>query len=77
MAKNMIGLDPEDRVTVHRFPRVKSTFLGQLLEDLIDEEDVQSQELIQLHPIVMAWIAAARLPSGSAIALMPWSLDVR
>lgn len=77
MAKSMIGVDPDELVAVHRFPRRETTFLGSLLEELFHEEDTRSQELIELPPFVQSWIAAARLPAGSFIALMPWSVDAR
>ena len=30
-----------------------------------------------LPPVVRAWLAAATFPSGAALTLLPWSIEVR
>jgi hypothetical protein len=48
-----------------------------LLEDLIGAEDASMRAEPALPPVLRAWIAASRFPAGSALALMPWSIDIR
>jgi protease-4 len=77
IAKTLAEIDASEPIAVERFPRIERSFLGQLLEDLIADEDADMESAIRLPPVVQAWILAATLPSGVAIAVMPWSVDVR
>lgn len=79
MARARAGIDPDASVTVEVYPRIERTFLQRILADLVGDEDPNEESGIAaaLPPIVRAWLAAAAFPSGQALALMPWSIDVR
>ena len=76
IARARAGIGRDEEIVVDRFPKVKRAFLQGLIEDLIDEQDA-ARGVLDLPPVLQAYLAAARLPVGQALALMPYSIDVR
>ncbi len=69
---------PEGEPSIEHFPRVTRSLVQRMLESVFDEDDDESDaELASLPPVVLAWLAASRIPSGSVLALLPWSLEIR
>ncbi|HEY6866917.1 MAG TPA: signal peptide peptidase SppA [Candidatus Eisenbacteria bacterium] len=77
MARARAGIGRDEEIVVERFPKVKRSFLQGLIEDLVDEQDAARDGEIRLPPVLQAYLAAARLPAGQALALMPYSIEVR
>jgi protease-4 len=79
MARERAGISADQAVAVDVYPRTERTFLQRLLGELVSEEDAEDVALggTALPPVVQAWLAAATFPSGTALALMPWSIEIR
>jgi protease-4 len=79
MARRRAGIDADEALSVEIYPRVERTLFQRLLADLVGDEEEGSDALAgtSLPPIVRAWVAAASFPAGEALALMPWSIEIR
>jgi protease-4 len=79
MARARAGIEPDVPVTVEIYPRIERTFLQRVLANFVGDDDENEESGIRgaLPPIVRAWLVAAAFPTGQALALMPWSIDVR
>jgi protease IV len=79
MARSRAGIADEQPLTVDVYPRFERTLLQRVLADMVGEEDGQDDVLAvaALPPVVRAWLAAATFPAGRALALMPWSIEIR
>lgn len=75
MARERAGIDENETVTVEVYPRVERSFFQRFFSEMLaDEEELAT---VTLPPVVRAWLAAAAFPSGVALALMPWSIEIR
>jgi protease-4 len=79
MARARAGIPRDQALTVEVHPRTERSLFQRLLAELVNEEDVDDQATARaaLPPVVRAWLAAATFPSGAALALMPWSIEIR
>ena len=77
MARGRAGIGADETIVVERLPKPKHSFLQGLLEGLFSEDDFSSRALLDLPPVIRALIATARLPIGEAMALMPYTIEVR
>lgn len=79
MARVRAGIPRDQPLTVEVHPRSERTFLQRFLAELVNEDDSESEAVgrVALPPVVRAWLAAATFPSGVALALMPWSIEIR
>ncbi|MEK7330766.1 MAG: signal peptide peptidase SppA [Candidatus Eisenbacteria bacterium] len=79
MARERAGISGDQALTVDVYPRTERTLFQRLLAELVSEEDDADEVLGRgaLPPVVQAWLAAATFPSGAALALMPWSIEIR
>ena len=75
MARARAGIDEDEPLTVEVYPRVERSFMQRLFAEMIGDEEELTGAL--LPPVVRAWLAAATFPSGAALMLMPWSIEVR
>jgi protease-4 len=75
IARSMAGIDEDASVEIEVYPRVDRPFFQRLFSDLWGDEDQEAQAA--LPPVVRAWLAAARFPTGAPLTLMPWSIDIR
>ena len=75
IARSMAGIGEDEAYQVDVYPRVERSFFQRLFSDLWGNEDQEAR--VELPPVVRAWIAAARFPTGAALTLMPWSIDIR
>ena len=75
IARSMAGIGRDETLTIEVYPRVERTFFQRLFADLWGEEEEQAVSV--LPPVVRAWLAAARFPSGAPLTLMPWSIEIR
>lgn len=76
MIRGLAGLEPGAALDVERFPRPKHTFLGQVLNELFREDEYAGRGF-DLPRLAQAWMAAARFPAGTPVALMPWCIEAR
>jgi len=77
MARARAGIARDEEVEIERLPRPKRPFLSAFLQGLVSDEDDPSDRLGALPPALQLLIAAARLPAGQALALMPYRIEVR
>jgi protease-4 len=77
MARARAHLPHDETLVVERFPRVNKGFLERMIEELLSESGGDELSRAGLPPAVQAWIAAASFPAGEALALLPWSIEVR
>jgi protease-4 len=78
MARARARLPRDEALVVERFPRVSKGFLERMIEDLWSEGGGDAlSRATELPPAVQAWISAASFPTGEALALLPWSIEVR
>jgi protease-4 len=75
IARSMAGIGEDEAYEVDVYPRVERSFFQRLFADLWGDEEQEAR--VELPPVVRAWIAAARFPTGAALTLMPWSIDIR
>ncbi len=57
------------------YPQGKRTYFQRMLGNMFDDHDDESR-LLLLTPVMQAWIEASRFPTGTALALMPYSIDI-
>ena len=76
MARSGARIPPGDELVVEIFPRVRRTFLERILEDAFVADD-ETDAALSLPPMLRAWAAIERFPSGEPLAIMPYRLDVR
>lgn len=78
MARARAHLPRDETLVVERFPRVSKGFLERMIEELLNENGGDALSRIAgLPPAVQGWIAAASFPTGEALAMLPWSIEVR
>jgi protease-4 len=79
MARRRAGISADEVIAVEVFPRNERTFFQRMLAELFSEDDDPDEMLAgaALPPVVQAWLAASTFPAGAALALMPWSIDIR
>ena len=75
MARAAAGIDEDEALAVDVYPRVERTFFQRLFAEMLADEE--ALESVTLPPVIRSWLAAASFPSGAALALMPWSIEVR
>ena len=75
MARARAGIDETATVTIEIYPRVERPFFQRAFAEMFADEDAAVG--LAIPPVVRAWIAAATFPPGVALALMPWSIDIR
>jgi protease-4 len=74
LARHRAHLAPDAGVEV--FPKSHRDFLTRWIAGLWDD-NTSGAELATIPPEVRMWLAAARLPSGTVLALVPFAIDVR
>ncbi len=63
-------------VVVDTYPRPEGSLFARAFAGLFNGGGTD-QSLVDLPPVVQAWLAAARFPAGSGVALMPCLLEIR
>jgi protease IV len=77
MAKKLAKIPASDEVTVEVFPKVERNFLQRWLSTLWgDEDDEDALARTTIPAVIRAWMEAARFPSGVALALLPFDIDI-
>jgi ClpP class serine protease len=79
MARNAAGLEADSPVEI--LPHVERSWYQRLFQSAFDEsgELLESADPtgILSSTVVRAWLGASRLHDGRALALLPWSIEVR
>ena len=75
MARARAGIEKDEPLTVEVYPRVERPLFQRLFAEMLADEEALA--VVALPPVVRAWLAAATFPSGVALTLMPWSIEVR
>jgi len=57
------------------YPRPRHYYFDRFLADLFDEDDDDAR-VTALPPVVAAWLRAATFPSGAALAMLPYTIDI-
>jgi protease-4 len=77
-ARRAAGIDADAPVTIERWPTVERSFLQQLIEGLVDEEELASIGIPEALPEAFRVLASASvLSSGRALAWLPIAIDIR
>jgi len=77
MARARAGVDPGTPVSVEIHPRPERTFFQRAFAEMLgDEEDAEARSPA-LPEALRVFFAAARFPSGTALALLPYSFEIR
>lgn len=79
IAKAMAHIPAGEEVAVDVYPRSERTFLQRFFAGLVgsDEEGDQALARLRLPAVIRAWLAAAQFPTGAALALLPFDIDIR
>jgi protease-4 len=75
MARARAGIGADEPVTVDVYPRVARPFFQRMFAEMLADEELDAT--VALPPVVQSWLAAATFPSGVALTLMPWSIEIR
>jgi len=76
MAKSLAKIPADEEVALEVYPKVERTFLQRLLSGLFNEEDEVLSSLRQSQ-VVKALVTMARFPSGEALTLLPYHIEIR
>jgi len=76
LARRRAKIAADEDVVVDVFPRPRHDFLTRMIAGLWDDNS-SSDMLALIPPAARMWIAAANLPPGTVLALMPFTIDVR
>jgi protease-4 len=78
MVRAKAGLEPDEPLAVEVYPRVERTLLQRMVGDLFEEADeVRLLDDLRANAGWRAWSEAALWPTGVALALMPYRLEIR
>lgn len=77
VARREAGIAPDAPVTIERWPRAERTLLQQLLESLVEDEDLSVRAAEPIQGVWRALAPLAVLPDGRALALLPFTIDIR
>ena len=58
------------------YPHPRSNFWKGFLEGIVDDDEDDAR-LRALSPVLTAWLAAAKFPVGTTLAMLPYSLEFR
>jgi len=75
IARTRAGIGAGADIDLELYPRPRRTYLRRFLDSFLDENPDETRMRL-LSPVVGAWITAARFPVGTALALMPYSIDI-
>ncbi|MBI1799444.1 MAG: signal peptide peptidase SppA [Candidatus Eisenbacteria bacterium] len=76
LARRRAHIAVSENVVVELSPRARRDFLSRMLSGLWND-DHDSDALALLPSAARAWIASARFPAGTVLALIPFQIDVR
>jgi len=78
MAKKLAKIPASQEVTVEVFPKVERNFLQRWIAAMwgSDEDDEDALARTAIPAVIRAWMEAARFPSGVALALLPFDIDI-
>jgi ClpP class serine protease len=77
LAKKRAHIPAGEDVVVDVLPRVHRDLFRDALADLWDQNNDDESLLAALPDGARSWIATAKLPPGSVLALIPYLIDVR
>jgi protease IV len=77
MARSRLKLAPGEALVVDRLPRVQYTFLERMVQQLFSDDDEDAMAALELPPAVRTWIAISRFPTGTALAMMSYGIEIR
>lgn len=76
VARQRAGLGEDREARLTQYPRPRRSYLQGVIEGLL-EDPSQSDDTRMLSPILSAWLAAARFPTGATLAMLPYTIDIR
>ena len=76
VARSMARISPDEDVNIDVYPKGERTFLQRMVADLIgDDEDASTA--LRIPAAVQACLVVARFPAGVALAMMPFTVEIR
>ena len=77
-AKELAGIDPGADIVVERYPVVERTFFQHFVEGMFGDDDDDNAALALLLPEpIRAWLVMSQLPAGRALAILPYTIEIR
>jgi hypothetical protein len=76
MARARARIPQDEALVVELYPRVRRSLLERMLEGLAVGDD-ETDAALSLPPMLRAWAAIERFPTGEPLAIMPYRLEVR
>jgi len=76
-ARAKADLPADQELVVERYPKVHYSFFQRMLDVYLSDDDEGAVATQPLPEALRLWMAAARFPAGSALALMPFTLRIR
>ena len=75
-ARQLAGIDEDAEVAIERWPAPDRPFMRQLLDSMMGDEDETARAFV-IPEMLRAWAAIASLPPGRALAILPFSIEIR
>lgn len=75
VAKRLADIPPEEQVAVEIYPKVDKSFLQRIFSEMLNDDWEESA--LRLMPGLSSFLAVASLPSGVALAWLPYRIDIR
>ena len=75
VAKELSGVPVDEKVAVEVYPKIERTFLQRVFSEMLSD-DWEESALRQL-PGLSAFLEAAALPTGVALAWLPYRIEIR
>lgn len=76
LARREAGIDADAEIVVERLPKVRRRFLERMVEDWFALEE-ESAATRWMRSMAGPWLAAARIPPGAVLALLPYRVLIR
>lgn len=75
VAKRLSGVPADEKVAVEIYPKVEKTFLQRVFSEMVNDDWEESA--LRVLPGISTLLDAAALPSGVALAWLPYRIDIR
>ena len=76
LARRRAHIAADEEIVVDVFPKPRRDFFSRMIATLWDDGS-NDDMFAALPPAARMWVAAARMPAGTVLALMPFTIDVR
>ena len=78
IARKLAKIPAGEEIALDVYPKIERTFLQRVFAGFFSEDQGdEALAALRLPPVLRAWLTAARFPSGVALALLPYSIEIR